>query len=74
MKLPRRKFLQLTGVAALPILPRIANAQIYPSRPVRIFVGYAAGGPTDFAGRLASELLSKRLGQQFAVEDKPGAR
>ena len=73
MKLRRRKFLQLTGAAALTILPRIAHAQNYPSRPVRIIVGYAAGGPTDIAGRLASEILSKRLGQQFAVEDKPGA-
>ena len=74
MKLPRRKFLHLAaGAAALPILPPIAHAQNYPSRPVRIIVGYAAGGPTDIAGRLASEILSKRLGPQFAVEDKPGA-
>ena len=71
MKVPRRKFLHLAaGAAALPILPPIAHAQNYPSRPVRIIVGYAAGGPTDIAGRLASEILSKRLGPQFAVEDK----
>ena len=74
MKLPRRHFLHLAvGAAGLPILPCIAHAQNYPSRPVRIIVGYAAGGPTDIAGRLASEILSKRLGPQFAVEDKPGA-
>jgi tripartite-type tricarboxylate transporter receptor subunit TctC len=74
MKLARRKFLHLAAAAAaLPAAPRIALADDYPSRPVRLIVGYAAGGPTDIAGRLVGDILSKRLGQQFAVEDKPGA-
>jgi tripartite-type tricarboxylate transporter receptor subunit TctC len=74
MKLARRNFLHLAAAAAaLSAVPRIALADDYPSRPVRIIVGYAAGGPTDIAGRLVGDILSKRLGQQFAVEDKPGA-
>jgi tripartite-type tricarboxylate transporter receptor subunit TctC len=74
MKLPRRKFLHLAaGAAALPALPRIAGAETYPSRPVHVIVGYAAAGPTDIAGRLISDWLSKRLNQQFIVEDRPGA-
>jgi tripartite-type tricarboxylate transporter receptor subunit TctC len=73
-RLGRRKFLHLAaGAAALPALPGSARADDYPSHPVRIIVGYAAGGPTDIAGRLIGEILSKRFGQQFAVEDKPGA-
>src|SRR5580704_19005305 len=74
MEIPRRKFLHFAfGTAAMPLVLRQASAGTYPDHPVRIIVGYAAGGPTDIAGRLASEILSKRLGPQFAVEDKPGA-
>jgi len=74
IKLRRRQFLHLAaGAAALPAMPHIARADTYPSRPVRVLVGYAAGGPTDIAGRLISQALSQRLGQQFLVEDQPGA-
>jgi tripartite-type tricarboxylate transporter receptor subunit TctC len=74
MKIPRRKFLHLAaGASALPAMPRIARAEAYPSRPVHVIVGYAAAGPTDIAGRLISDWLSKRLNQQFIVEDRPGA-
>lgn len=74
MKVARRKFLHLAaGAAALPAVPRIAKAEAYPSRPVHVIVGYAAAGPTDIAGRLISDWLSNRLGQQFIVEDRPGA-
>jgi len=73
-KLRRRQFLHLAaGAAALPAMPHVARADTYPSRPVRVLVGYAAGGPTDIAGRLISQALSQRLGQQFLVEDQPGA-
>jgi len=74
MKLHRRQLLRLTtGAVALPAISRLARADAYPTHPARIIVGYAAGGPTDIAGRLVGEILSRRLGQQFAVEDKPGA-
>src|SRR6476620_9129120 len=75
MKLPhRRQFLQLAaGAAALPALSRLAWAQSYPSRPVRIIVGTAAGGSTDLVGRLIGQWLSERFGQQFIVENRPGA-
>jgi tripartite-type tricarboxylate transporter receptor subunit TctC len=74
VKIPRRKFLHLTaGATALPALSRFAKAEAYPSRPVHVIVGYAASGPTDIAGRLISDWLSKRLNQQFVVEDRPGA-
>ena len=74
MKLPRRQFLHLAaGAAALPVLPRIARAQTYPTRPVRIIVGFAAGGTTDIAARLIGQWLSERLGQQFVIENRPGA-
>jgi tripartite-type tricarboxylate transporter receptor subunit TctC len=75
MKLPhRRKFVHLAaGAAALPVLPRIALALDYPTRPARIIVGYAAAGPTDITGRLVGQWLSERLGQQFIVENRPGA-
>lgn len=74
MKLPRRHFLRLAAsVAALPALSRAAHGQSYPSRPVRIIVGFAAGGPNDILARLIGQWLSQRLGQQFFVENRPGA-
>jgi tripartite-type tricarboxylate transporter receptor subunit TctC len=74
MKLPRRKFLHLAaGVAALPAVSRIARAQAYPTRPVRIVVGFAPGGPNDINARLMGQWLSERLGQQFIIDNRPGA-
>jgi tripartite-type tricarboxylate transporter receptor subunit TctC len=75
MKLPhRRQFLHLAaGAAALPALSRIARAQAYPTRPVKLVVGSAAGGTLDIVGRLTGQWLSERLGQQFIVENRPGA-
>ena len=74
MKLPRRRFLHLAaGAAALPAVSRIAKAETYPSRPVRIMVGLPAGYATDIIARLTGQWLSERLGQQFVVENRPGA-
>src|SRR5262245_60514363 len=74
MKLPRRQFLQLAaGAAALPALPHIAKAQAYPSRPVRIIVGDAAGGAPDTVARLTGQWLSERFGAPFVIENRPGA-
>jgi hypothetical protein len=74
MKFPRRTFLQLAaGAAALPVVPRIARAQAYPSRVVRIVVGFPAGGATDIQARLMGQWLSDRLGQQFIIENRAGA-
>jgi tripartite-type tricarboxylate transporter receptor subunit TctC len=74
MELPRRTFLRLAAaVAALPGLARAAWAQSYPARPVRMMVGYPAGYGPDIVGRLVAQALSDRLGQQFVVENRPGA-
>jgi tripartite-type tricarboxylate transporter receptor subunit TctC len=74
MKFPRRQFLHLAAaVAALPFRPCIAGAESYPARPVRLVVGYAAGGGTDIAARLIGQSASERLGQQFIIENRPGA-
>jgi tripartite-type tricarboxylate transporter receptor subunit TctC len=74
MKLPRRQFLHLAaGAAALPAVSRLARAQTYPARPVHIIVGYAAGGSTDIVARLIGQWLSERLGQQFIIDNRPGA-
>jgi tripartite-type tricarboxylate transporter receptor subunit TctC len=74
MRLTRRKFLHLAAAAAaLPATSRLARAQTYPSRPVRIIVGYPPGGVTDIVARLLGPWLSERLGQQFFIENRPGA-
>jgi len=73
MRFPRRRFMQLAGVAVLSALSRIACAQAYPSRPVRIVVGFPAGGATDILARLTGQWLSERLGQQFIIENRAGA-
>jgi tripartite-type tricarboxylate transporter receptor subunit TctC len=74
MKLPnRRRFLHLAaGAAALPFMPHVARAQAYPSRPVRIIVGFAPAGAQDVLARLIGQWLSERLGQQFVVDNRPG--
>src|ERR1700716_1224790 len=74
MKLPRRRFLRLgVSTTVLAALPHIAWAQAYPSRPVRIVVGFPAGGATDIQACLMGDWLTERLGQQFLIENKPGA-
>jgi tripartite-type tricarboxylate transporter receptor subunit TctC len=74
MKLPRRNFLHLAaGAAALPAVTRVARAQTYPTRPVRIIVPFGSAGATDIVARLMGQWLSERLGQQFIIENRPGA-
>jgi len=74
MKLPRRNFLHLAaGAAALPATVRIARAQTYPTRPVRLILGYAPGNAPDIVARLIGQWLSERLGQPFIIENRPGA-
>src|SRR6202163_2967581 len=74
MKLSRLQFLHLAaGAVALPVTLRIAKAQTYPARPVRIIVGFPPGGASDIAARLMGQWLSERLGQQFFIENRPGA-
>ena len=74
LKLPRRKFLRLAaGAAALPAMPYIARAQVYPTRPVTLIVPFAAAGPTDVAARIIGEHMSRTLGQRLVVENVVGA-
>ena len=74
MKFPRRQFLYLAASAvAVPAVTRMARAQSYPTRPVHLIVGFAAGSTTDILGRLMGQWLSQRLGQQFIIDNRPGA-
>ncbi len=74
MKFPRRRFLHLAASAvALPAASQITRAQSYPSRPVRIVVGFAPGGPNDINARLIGQWLSESMGQQFIIDNRPGA-
>ena len=74
MKLPRRHFLHLAaGAAAMLAMPRVASALDYPTRPVRIIAGFPPGAAPDILARLVGQELSERLGQQFVVENRPGA-
>jgi tripartite-type tricarboxylate transporter receptor subunit TctC len=73
MKLPRRQLLHLAaGAAALPVVSRIARAQAYPTRPVRLIIGYPPGGASDITARLMGQWLSERLGQPLIIESRPG--
>jgi len=74
MKLLRRKFLQLAASAvALPVMPRFARAETYPSRPVHVILGFPPGGPSDVLARIIGQWLSDRFGQPFIIESRPGA-
>src|SRR5262249_6570133 len=74
MKPPRRQFLHLAaGAAELRAVARIARAEAYPARPVRLVVGFPAGGTNDIHARLIAEWLSKQFGRSFIVENRPGA-
>lgn len=74
MTFPRRRFLQLAaGAIALPAVAKVTSAQVYPSRPVRIVVGSAAGDLSDIVGRVIGQWLSERLGQSFVIDNRPGA-
>jgi tripartite-type tricarboxylate transporter receptor subunit TctC len=74
MKLPRRNFLHLAaGAAALPTVSRVTWAQTYPSRPVRLIVPVAPAGASDITARLMGQWLSEQLGQQFVIDNRPGA-
>jgi tripartite-type tricarboxylate transporter receptor subunit TctC len=74
MKLPRRRFLPLAaGVAAIPVLPRIASAEIYPTRPIHLIVPVPAGGTFDIVARLVAQSVSERIGQQIVIENRGGA-
>src|SRR5688572_29345006 len=74
MRLPRRTFLRLTaGAVALPAISSIAGAQTYPSRPIRIIIGYTPAGSADITARLMGQWLSERLGQTVVIENRPGA-
>src|SRR5712672_2221817 len=73
MKLLRRQFLKLAVVAAAAAVPQLASALDYPTRPVRIIAGFAAGGGVDVTARLIGQWLTDRLGQSFVIENRPGA-
>src|SRR6188474_1994074 len=74
MKFPRRKFLHLiAGAAAVPAIPLAARAQAYPARPPHVVTGFPPGGISDTYARLIAQWLSERMGQQFVVENRPGA-
>src|SRR5262245_52276920 len=74
MKLPRRNFLHLAaGAATLPALSRIARAQVYPSRPITMLVGYGVGGPSDTIARIVADRMRSTLGQPIVVENVTGA-
>ena len=74
MPLPRRQFLRLAAAASAAVaMPHVARAQAYPNRPVRLVVGFAAGGPNDINARLMGQWLSERTGQQFIIDNRPGA-
>jgi len=73
MKFQRRQFLQFAaGAAALPLTSGTASAQAYPSRPVRLVIGYTPGGSADLTARLMGQWLSEKLGQSFVIENRPG--
>src|SRR5689334_2558646 len=72
MPLHRRQLLRLTACAAVA-MPHVARADSYPNRPVRLVVGFAPGGPNDINARLIGQWLSERLGQQFVIDNRPGA-